>query len=108
MMNEISATEAFERICLGNITVLDVREKDEFESGRISQAIHNPLSNFDMSLVPASGDVVVVCRSGVRSQRVCEALEAQFQQLFNLQGGMKAWALLGFSMESDFGEPEVI
>lgn len=104
----MSATEAFERICLGTITVLDVREKDEFAAGRISQAIHNPLSDFDISLVPANGHVVVVCRSGVRSQRVCEALVVQFPRLFNMQGGMKAWALLGFNMESDFGDPEVI
>ena len=108
MLKEIDATVAFERIATGEVLVLDVREVDEFTYGRIPTAINNPLSEFDMTRVPRDIDVIVVCRSGARSARVCEALDSEYPRLFNLHGGMKAWSSLGFEMASDTDIPEVI
>ena len=60
--------------------------------------------------VPTEGDVVIVCRSGGRSGRVVEYLRAQgWDNVLNLDGGMKDWAASGRPLVSEDGsEPRII
>lgn len=75
--------------------VLDVREPWELEICRIDGAVAMP-----MRLVPAhaatldaAAPVVVVCHHGMRSMQVAMFLEREgFADVFNLQGGIEAWA----------------
>lgn len=75
--------------------VLDVREPWELEICRIDGALAMP-----MRTVPAQSaalddemPLVVVCHHGMRSMQVAMFLERQgFADVFNLQGGIEAWA----------------
>lgn len=81
---------------LGNVTLIDVREPDEYTGplGHIDGAALVPLGT-----VPAAAGAwerdrtyVLVCRSGARSGRAAAALAAGgFTDVYNLTGGMIAW-----------------
>ena len=75
--------------------LLDVREPWEYQTCRIEGSMLAP-----MSTIPARAreldpdtDTVVICHHGVRSFQVGLFLERNgFSNLYNLQGGMNAWA----------------
>jgi rhodanese-related sulfurtransferase len=49
-----------------------------------------------MAEVPREGNVIVICRAGVRSARVVAYLQGNgWDNVFNLDGGMRAWAATG-------------
>ncbi len=76
--------------------LIDVREADEFlgELGHIEGSELVPLAT--VSAASSSWDkttpMLIICRSGNRSGRACEALvNAGFRDVSNLSGGMLAW-----------------
>jgi len=88
--------------------LLDVREPEEWAAGHAPAAQHVPMYELPARLaeVPADREVVVVCRSGVRSARVVEFLLAQgWEKVYNLDGGMEDWAAAGRSLVSESGAP---
>lgn len=76
------------------VTVLDVREPHEYQSGHIPGARNLPLGKLD-SWAPEldpDGSYVLICRSGKRSAKATEGLEAKgFKNLRNVTGGMLEW-----------------
>jgi sulfur-carrier protein adenylyltransferase/sulfurtransferase len=77
------------------ISLIDVREQDEWDTGHIAGATHIPLGQLQGALDQLVGDpdVVVMCRSGVRSARAVAALHgAGVPSARNLAGGILAWA----------------
>ena len=75
--------------------LLDVREKFEWDIGRIPGAILIPLGELPsrMSELDSADDIVLHCKSGVRSAKALKLLrEAGFGKLTNLEGGILAWA----------------
>lgn len=88
--------------------LLDVREDEEWRAGHAPGAQHVPMNLLPARLeeVPADGDVVVVCRSGIRSAHVVEFLRRQGRDnARNLQGGMHDWAAAGRPMVAEDAEP---
>lgn len=71
--------------------LLDVREKDEFVSGHIPQAINQPLSQLDQFKGDKTKHYLIICQSGMRSQRATDYLASQGYQAINVKGGMNAW-----------------
>ena len=75
--------------------LLDVREGWELNICALPGALHIP-----MGQIPARAaeldpeqELVVVCHHGVRSMRVVQFLASRgFRKLYNLQGGVNAWA----------------
>jgi rhodanese-related sulfurtransferase len=75
--------------------LLDVREPWEFQTCRIEGSTLVP-----MNTIPArtqeldpEADTVVICHHGARSYQVAMFLERNgFSRLYNLQGGVNAWA----------------
>jgi rhodanese-related sulfurtransferase len=75
--------------------LLDVREPWEYELCHLPGSLPVP-----MHLVPArqaelspDDDIVVICHHGGRSMQVAIFLERQgYSRLFNLTGGVEAWA----------------
>ena len=81
---------------LKNLTILDVREHDEFEGplGHIPGAALIPLGNLGERLneIPTDRPTVTVCRAGGRSARASLMLrQAGYPNVANLAGGMLSW-----------------
>ncbi|AOQ20015.1 rhodanese-like domain-containing protein [Streptococcus agalactiae] len=74
-----------------NTVLLDVREIDEFTSGHIPQAINQPLSQLEQFKGDKNKHYLVICQSGMRSQRATDYLTSQGYQVVNVKGGMNAW-----------------
>lgn len=75
--------------------LIDVREPHEWEIGRIEGARLAPLSTFAEALrtFDSARDLVVYCRSGVRSAKAVRQLqEAGFRRVWNLEGGILRWS----------------
>lgn len=76
--------------------LIDVRENYERELSSLPQSIHLPLGvllgNLSDLDIDSDQDIVVYCRSGVRSQTAAAALRQHgFQRVYNLTGGISAW-----------------
>lgn len=75
--------------------LLDVREKNEFEFGHISNSRNVPLSALAEKLneLPSSScKVIVYCKSGARSAKAVELLRQTGKSSFNLRGGLSLWS----------------
>ncbi len=91
--------------------LLDVREDDEWSAGHVPGSLHLPMGQLRGRLedLPADEDLVVVCRSGLRSGHVTAYLIGSGRRARNLEGGLQAWAAAGRPLTSDTGAPpEVI
>ena len=82
--------------------VVDVREQEEWDEGRIAGATLIPLSEFEgrwNELDPAA-PTLLVCRSGRRSLTAAKYLLDQgFTRPVNLADGMLAWEAMGQPIE---------
>jgi rhodanese-related sulfurtransferase len=88
--------------------LLDVREPDEWTAGHAPGAHHLPMMEVPARLaeVPTDAEVVVVCRSGGRSGQVTSYLLGNgWDNVRNLDGGMKSWAAAGRETVSENGQP---
>jgi rhodanese-related sulfurtransferase len=97
------------RLLAAGAVLIDVRERDEWDEARIAGAELKPVSEFGAwwAEVPEDRSVVVYCRTGSRSAQVVEALtrQAGMDNVFNLAGGIVAWAGDGGELEE--GRPTV-
>ncbi len=78
----------------GEVTVVDVRARTEWEAGHLPNARHLMLGYLPHHAATLPGDqpIVAVCQSGARSAIAASILQAQgFSQVANLTGGMDAW-----------------
>lgn len=90
---DITPPEVAER--LDDYLLVDVREPYEWNAGHIDSATHIPLAQVPHRLdeIPRDRDVVMICRSGGRSERARQFLEQQgYTRVKNLVGGMQRWA----------------
>jgi len=95
------ATLAGERQGRENLQIIDVREREEWQEGHLSDAMHLPLSELTTRLpeIDRARPVVFVCRSGARSAKATELLVARgFTDVRNLTGGLIAWSQAGYPM----------
>ena len=77
-----------------DVFILDVREPQEFQICRIPGSTLIPLGELPKRLTELEGhdDMVVHCKSGVRSAKAVKLLhEAGFRTAKNLRGGILAW-----------------
>jgi len=94
-MKEISVQELKEMIDKGeDFQLIDVREEFEYEVSNLG-GILIPLGGILIETEKIAKDkpVIMQCRSGKRSAAAIMQLEAQgYTNLYNLQGGILAWA----------------
>lgn len=84
------------------ITLIDVREPDEFAAGHVPWAVNIPLGQLKdrVDEVPA-GPVEVICQLGGRSLRGAKVLEdAGRADVSNVVGGTTAWVETGRLVET--------
>lgn len=93
---EIAPAELAARLARGDdLDLVDVREAGEWAVARIAGARLAPLSAFADALpsFDRARDVVLYCRSGVRSATAARRLrEAGFGRVWNLAGGILRWS----------------
>ncbi len=93
---------------LERIQLVDCREQYEWDAGRVEGSIHIPLNDI---MSGAGGDlapdrpIVVICRSGNRSELATVMLQARGLDATNLEGGIEAWVADGLPIEGHDGAP---
>lgn len=104
----IDAKTLSERLARREVTLVDIREPDEFAREHIAGAVSLPLSKLDEAHVTLEthGDVVFHCRSGMRTDSNCARLAAHVDgPAFTLTGGLEAWKRAGLPVRSDANAP---
>lgn len=82
--------------------LLDVRTVSEFTDARLAASVNIPLNQLPAhtSQLPKDQPIIVVCRSGSRSRHAAQMLtQAGLSDVYNLQGGLLAWARHGNPLE---------
>jgi rhodanese-related sulfurtransferase len=93
---QLSPQEAIQKMNHEDAVIIDVREANEVDGGKIRDAVHIPLGSLKdktSELEKYKGKpIIVVCRSGNRSMSALNTLrKSGFENLFNLKGGIMAW-----------------
>jgi molybdopterin/thiamine biosynthesis adenylyltransferase/rhodanese-related sulfurtransferase len=92
---DISAPELAGRLEKNHLVLLDVREPHELEISALPGAVNIPLGTLAarLSELDSAQEMVVFCKTGVRSSRALELLvSAGFRKVKHLKGGINAWA----------------
>ncbi len=94
----------------GGALLLDVREQGEWNEAHAPQAQLLPLGLLTeaSSKLPNGQPIVVVCRSGHRSNTAAGFLNAHGYEAVNLAGGLGAWAAAGGELVDGAGQPLTI
>jgi len=101
LANEISVGEAYTKYQNGAF-VLDVRTQEEWNEYHAPNTTLIPLDQLPARLneVPKDREIVVVCRSGNRSQEGRDILlNAGFTQVTSVKGGLNEWRANGYPIE---------
>lgn len=94
-MKTITTVEVQEKLAAGEkLNLIDVREVEEVEAGKIPGITHIPLGllEFRMNELDKKVPYIMVCRSGGRSGQATAFLEQQGFDVANMNGGMLNWA----------------
>src|SRR5437764_646474 len=93
---EIEVKEVKQKLDRGDqFTLIDVREPHEYQICNIPGAILMPLATVQqrMGELDPEDDIVIHCKSGMRSARACGVLQAAgFKHVRNMKGGILAWS----------------
>ena len=97
---EISVDQAYELYQAGTF-VLDVRTQEEWDEYHAPNTTLIPLDELEarLSELPADQDIVVVCRSGNRSQQARDILLDAGFSATSMAGGLKEWYAKGYPVE---------
>lgn len=79
---------------VSNPILIDVREPHEYKQGYIPGAINIPLSQLKSRTgeIPKDKDLLLYCRSGMRSKQAGRVLSKQgFASMAHLKGGILSW-----------------
>ena len=92
-MKEISFDEFYQLYQKESLSVLDVREVEEFEALHLEGAQNLPLGQLADIYDRLDKDLLhyVICKSGMRSARACQFLAEKGYDVINVQGGMTAF-----------------
>ena len=95
-INEIDTATAEARIAAGGVTVLDVREPDEFDQGALAGVIHIPRGHLEAQIenriVDKTAPVIAYCAGGVRSAFATSTLQQLgYTDVVSMAGGFGKW-----------------
>jgi len=97
--------EQAEALRSGGAQVIDVREDQEWDAGRIGGARHIALGEVaaQAQTIDRETPVVFYCRVGARSAMAADAFRRGGYDAYSLAGGLEAWAGEGKPLEPDGG-----
>lgn len=89
-----------------DLLILDVREQWEYDINHLHNALLIPLGEIESRLDEIESynetEIIVYCRTGVRSQEGSDILVANnFTRVFNMLGGITAWIDAGYDYSSN-------
>lgn len=91
-----SVTELSEELKAGKpLLLLDVRDADELEISKLEGVLNIPMGEVPIRRdeIDPEADIVVICRTGNRSEKVAKHLASNgYGRVRNLVGGMNGWA----------------
>lgn len=98
---EISVSEAYEKYKQGAFFI-DVRTQEEWNEFHVPNTSLVPLDQLPARLneIPKDREIIVVCRSGNRSQEGRDILlNAGFTSVTSMTGGLSDWRASGYPVE---------
>ena len=110
-VQQISAPELAQRIESGDVAVIDVRGRSEWEAGHLPGVPNIPVGYLTDRLreIPASKPVVVHCQSGARSAIAASVLQAKgVTNVTNLSGGFAEWQKRKLPVEREETSGELV
>ena len=105
MVHPITPAELADLVSRQAVDLVDVRDQNEWDEGHIDGARLVPLAQLraDPEAALARGATIVfICAKGVRSLSAAKLAERfGYEQIYNLEGGTKEWARLGYPIVID-------
>lgn len=92
----------------GGALIIDVREPNEYNQVRARGAVLLPMGRLNNRVkdLPRDRELLLMCRTGGRSQNATQFLQAQgFENVSNVTGGIMAWYKAGLPTSSGEAEP---
>ena len=92
-MKEIAFDAFYQLYQNDQLSLVDVREVEEFDALHLEGAHNLPLSQLADIYDQLDKNLLhyVICKSGMRSARACQFLAGQGYDVINVQGGMAAF-----------------
>ena len=92
-MKEITFNDFYQLYQNEQLSLVDVREVEEFQTLHLEGAQNLPLSQLADIYDQLDKDLLhyVICKAGMRSARACQFLSEQGYNVINVQGGMTAF-----------------
>ncbi|MCH1627265.1 rhodanese-like domain-containing protein [Ferdinandcohnia quinoae] len=78
-----------------NITLIDVRQPNEFRASHIKGAVNIPLSQIKRKKtnIPVEREIILYCQTGIRSKQAAKVIKRRYKEIpiAHLKGGLYAW-----------------
>lgn len=107
-LTPIDAQSLARKLKSRELTLIDIREPDEFAREHIDGAVSLPLSRLEAGHVALRGvtPVAFTCRTGMRTNSNCDRLAAHVgEPAFVLEGGLDGWKKAGLATNADRKAP---
>lgn len=102
-LEPIDLTELQRRIKDNNIFIIDVRPREEYDSGHIPHAQSIPLDELEEHLtdIPKDQEIVAYCRGPycIFSDEAVSLLRSHGREAYRLEQGLPEWRAMGFPVE---------
>ena len=104
-MDDYNPQQVAELIEGGDVQLIDVRQPEEHEAGRIAGDRLVVLSDLaaEVDSIDRNRPVVFYCRSGSRSAMATEAFRGAGFEAHNMLGGLLEWDAAGLPLEPSDG-----
>lgn len=101
LASEVNVDKAYEMYQQPDVFVVDVREQVEWDEYHAPNTTLLPLAELEsrLSEVPKDKKILVICRSGNRSQQGRDILLAAGFNATSMTGGLKEWYAKGYPIE---------
>jgi len=107
---DIDVDTAYQMITSGsypNLVVLDVRTREEFDTGHIRKALLIPYTELEQRIMELAEhknhEIIVYCFKGSRSEIACGILDSHgFTKVYNMLGGIDAWKVKGYPVATSY------
>jgi rhodanese-related sulfurtransferase len=98
---DYTPNEVAELLVGDHVQLIDVRETDEYQAGRIAGATHIPLAQLPAEVAELDRErpIVFYCRSGSRSAMATEAFRGAGFDAHNMAGGLLDWEAAGLPLD---------